>query len=131
MFRAKYSNPSRLFLMPHPLFVALTFFLYSCQRSQIPFDRAKWDDCLDGFCDYRESMIEDVMHHQLQKGMHIRQVREILGQPNQIDSARSEIKYDVFVDYGWNIDPIETKTLVISLKDSAIKDVVLHHWEAK
>ena len=42
---------------------------------------------------------------------------------------QNEIIYNIMVDYGWNIDPMEGKELYIEFdKDSTVTDFQLKHW---
>lgn len=94
------------------------------------FDKTKWLEKGDSFSyPYREEMIDDLMKNYLRVGMPYNQIIENLGYPNFDDSSKSTIAYIVMTDYGWDIDPVETKTLVITLNtDSIVKKFELKHW---
>ena len=95
------------------------------------FDKSKWNERLDGFYEYRENMVEDLMQNHLKKGMDYKGVVELLGEP--IDSKNNktnEISYEIMVDYGWNIDPMEGEVLYLEFeKDSTLIKSRLEHWE--
>jgi hypothetical protein len=58
-------------------------------------------------------------------------VINLLGKPENFANLDSNtIGYEVFVDYGWNIDPVERKTLIIAFSaDSTISVYKLKHWK--
>jgi hypothetical protein len=111
------------------ILVTILIGLYSCKQPEIAFNKELWSKSIDGFYEHREKMITDLMENRLSNGMPYQSVIDLLGKPanfGNIDS--SEIGYEVFVDYGWNIDPVETKTLIIAFSsDSVIIDIKLKH----
>ena len=112
------------------LFIVLVLFLFACQSTETKFDRKKWNECPDGFCDYRETMVRDLMINHLHEGMPVNQLEQLLGKPDfKLNHAKNKIAYNIFVDYGTDIDPVETKTLEFDIKDSIIVDFRLEHWK--
>ena len=109
----------------------LLFVLVSCQTQNEKFDRATWNKRTDMFYDNRNKMIDDLMENHLHKGMTFKNVIEMLGNhENYSDLDSNTIGYEIYVDYGSDIDPIETKTLLITFsKDSTITDFRLNHWK--
>lgn len=95
------------------------------------FDKSKWNERFDGFYEYRENMVQDLMENHLEKGMELKKVVELLGEPgNYHNKEENEIIYEIMVDYGWNIDPMEGKELHIEFdKDSMITNYKLDHWK--
>ena len=95
------------------------------------FYKSKWNEKFDGFYEYRENMVKDLMQNHLKKGMEYKKVIGLLGEPeNYHNKEPNEIIYEVMVDYGWNIDPMEGKELHIEFnRDSIITDIKLNHWE--
>ena len=105
--------------------------LVSCRQTGITFDKELWSVSIDGFYEHREKMITDILENRLSKGMTYQSVIDLLGKPaNFANLDSNEIGYEVFVDYGWDIDPVETKTLLINFSsDSTISDFKLDHWK--
>lgn len=103
----------------------------SCGVKEIEFDKSKWNKKFDGFYEYRENMVEDLLQNHLKKGMDYQKVIELLGEPvNSQNNKTNEISYEIMVDYGWNIDPMEGKVLYIEFdKDSIVVGLKLEHWE--
>ncbi len=95
------------------------------------FEKSNWNKSFDGFYEYRENMVQDVMENHLKKGMKLKKVIELLGKPSNYQNKNDyEIIYEITVNYGWNIDPIEVKELYIEFdKDSTITNFKLKHWK--
>lgn len=113
------------------LLVSLLVGLVSCRQTEITFDKELWGMSIDGFYKHREKMITDLLENRLSKGMTYQSVIDLLGKPANFANLDSNtIGYEVFVDYGWDIDPVETKTLLINFSsDSTILDIKLDHWK--
>ena len=79
--------------------------------------------------DNRESMVQDLMDNHLHKGMTYKELKELIGQPeNYANMDANTIAYEIMVDYGWDIDPVESKTLYIELSpDSTVIAYRLKH----
>ena len=105
--------------------------LTSCGVKEMEFDKSKWSKRFDGFYEYRENIVQDLMKSHLEKGMELKKVIELLGEPDNSQNRRdNEVIYEIMVDYGWNIDPMEEKELYIEFdKDSIIIDYRVEHWE--
>lgn len=105
--------------------------ILSCGNKEIEFDKLKWNQKTDGFYLYREKMVKNLMSNHLHKGMSYNKVQNLLGLPeNYSDLEENTIAYRIMEDYGWNIDPVETKTLRIEFtKDSIVIDYKLVHWK--
>jgi len=43
--------------------------LVACGPKQMKFEQSKWNKSFDGFYDYRENMVNDLIENHLQKGM--------------------------------------------------------------
>lgn len=64
----------------------------------------------------RKSMLDDVIKNHAIKGRSYRQIVELLGEE---ESEANKLYYNIITDYGWDIDPIYLKSLVITFdKDS-------------
>ncbi len=105
--------------------------LSSCGVKEMEFEKSKWNERFDGFYEYRENMVQNLMESHLKKGMDLKNVIELLGEPGNYQNEKpNEITYEIMVDYGWNIDPMEGKELYIEFdKDSTVTDFRLEHWK--
>ena len=114
-----------------PITYLIVFTLLSCNPKEIEFNKSKWVEKVDGFYLHREEMIRDLTENHLYKGMTYREVKNLLGKPDEYsDLGHNIIAYGIMEDYGWNIDPIETKTLRIELtKDSLVNSFEIIHWK--
>lgn len=121
------SNKRRLKLILIMIIVLIT----SCSKPQIEFNKEKWNERDDMFYANREKMVKDLMKNHLKKGMTSKEVLNLLGSPeNYQDDLPNTLSYEIAVDYGWNIDPQEGKTLYIEFtNDSVIKDINLKEWK--
>lgn len=113
--------------------VAIVFFgiLLSCGPGEKKFDKSTWNQRADIFYANRESMVRDLMDNHLHIGMSYTELTELIGKPENYANMKPDVvAYEIMVDYGWDIDPVEGKTLVISLsKDSTITGYKLEHWK--
>lgn len=109
----------------------IILFLASCGSQSISFDRELWHKREDMFYPYREAMVDDLMKNHLTKGISWNQLVELIGQPeNYANMDSGNVGYEVMVDYGWNIDPVEGKTLFFELdQDSTVTKYWLDHWK--
>ncbi len=105
--------------------------LVSCKQTEMAFDKELWSMSIDGFYEHRDKMTSDLLENRLNIGMTYQSVIDLLGKPANFANLDSNtIGYEVFVDYGWDIDPVETKTLIINFSsDSVISDMKLKHWK--
>lgn len=93
------------------------------------FDRNKWNDKNDWDYPYRDAMADDLMKHHKLKGLSFKQLKDLLGAPENFTDADS-IYYQLIMDYGWDIDPVHTKYLVFKLnKDSVVTGFRINEWE--
>jgi len=104
--------------------------LVSCGKHQMEFDKSKWNKSFDGVYEYRERMVNDLMENHIVEGMSYAQLVDLMGQPENYGNVKpNTIGYEIMVDYGWNIDPVEGKTLFLELsQDSMVVDYKLDHW---
>lgn len=112
----------------------ITFLLLTilcCGHKDTVFDKAKWSQKIDGFYQYRDEIVEDLISNHLRKGMSYKELQNLLGEPeNYTDLEENTIAYGIMEDYGWNIDPVETKTLRIELtEDSLVSGYKIIHWK--
>lgn len=111
--------------------IAVGILLVSCKARELEFDRSKWNTVEDGFYTYREQIVNDLIHNHLKKGMSYRELIELVGNPekNQMEEKHT-VGYEIMEDYAWDIDPVETKTLIIRFtNDSLISDYEIEHWK--
>ena len=93
------------------IFIILFLFLISsCGIKEIEFEKSKWNESSDGFYEYRENMVSDLIKNYLQKGMTYKQLTDLIDEPtNFANLKKNTIGYIIMEDYGWNIDPVKTK----------------------
>ena len=105
--------------------------IFSCESKEVKFNKTSWNERIDGFYLNREEMVNDLVSNHLHKGMSYTELVETLGRPeNYSDMETNTVAYGIMEDYGWNIDPVETKTLRIKLsKDSLVESYKIVHWK--
>lgn len=101
------------------------------QPQRISFNSEKWKTKDDVVYPYRNQMIDDLATHLQLKNKTVKEVKELLGEPDFVGDK--EIGYDVVVEYGRDIDPVHVKRLVLKLSDvlsdsAIIKDVSVEEW---
>jgi hypothetical protein len=110
----------------------LLMFLSSCEQER-KFDKKTWCSYSDlDLHEERNKMIDDLLENYDLKGMTTKDVQEFFGYIENIDTLNKpfNIQYNVFTDYGWDIDPVHTKTLMIYLNDDfKVKSVKLSEWK--
>ena len=107
------------------------FVLSSCIERQVEFERSKWNSSVDGFYEFREVMVNDLIERHLKKGMTYQEITNLLGKPENFANLKtSTLGYTLMEDYGWDIDPVETKHLYIELStDSLVQEFKVEHWK--
>jgi len=77
-------------------------------------------------------MVQDLIgKHQL-IGLTTRQVRDLLGDADHTELGEKPncVTYQVLLDFGWDIDPVHTKDLVLEFnEDSIVTKVDLLEWK--
>jgi hypothetical protein len=111
--------------------ISFLFLILSCGIKEIEFEKSKWNESFDGFYECRENMVSDLIENHLQKGMTYKHLIDLIGKPeNFANLKKNTIGYIIMEDYGWDIDPVETKTLIIEItKDSLVKNIKIEHWK--
>ena len=56
------------------------------------FEKSKWNERFDGFYKYRENMVQDLMGNYLEKGMELKRVIELLGEPENYQNKKENEK---------------------------------------
>ncbi|MFC7772977.1 hypothetical protein [Flavobacterium sp. GCM10027622] len=104
---------------------------FSCDSRDKKFNKAGWEERIDGFYTNREQMVDDIIKNYLHKGMSYDKIINLLGEPeNYEDTEPNTMQYEIMKDFGWDIDPVEIKTLVLRIsKDSTYLDYKIEHWE--
>ncbi len=118
--------------MKHVL-IFLFFFLIlfpSCNSREMKFDKTKWEIREDvGLpSSYRKKMLKDLTTNYKLVGIKYSQLVDFLGEPNLKDSI--SLGYDIIIDFGNDIDPVNIKTLEFSFsKDSVISSFKIVEWK--
>jgi hypothetical protein len=104
--------------------------LLSCHIKQ-KFDKEKWAKIGDLMTfPNRKYMIDDLTSNYLLKGKNYNEILKLLGQPQGKGDNALQIFYDIDIDYGSDIDPIYTKTLLFQLdKDSVVESFKIKEWK--
>ena len=111
------------------LFLFLIIFVTSC-TNQVPFNRKGWNTTDDIDYNHREPMIKDLQTNHLKSGMHYSDVVKLLGTNGEYhDSVDVQLRYDIYVDYGRDIDPVEKTFIVNFLADSTYVSSEITHWK--
>lgn len=114
------------------IWTVIVFFLFvACGQKEMEFDSTKWNEDPYSFYPYRKDMVNDLMNNHLKVGMTYKQLIDLIGQPeNYTNLDSNSVAYCVLEEHGWDIDPVETKTLIIELtKDSLVRNYKLEHWK--
>ncbi|WP_295650949.1 hypothetical protein [uncultured Mucilaginibacter sp.] len=105
--------------------------LVSCGQypPKIKFDRKLWDEKLDWDYPNREFMIDDLVKNHRLKGLTYKQLVDSLGEPANFGDTTNIVSYEIITDFGSDIDPVHTKTLVIQMnKDSVTTGFKIEEW---
>jgi hypothetical protein len=110
----------------------LAFVLSICScSSDTKFDRAKWlvsDDVMS--FPHRKFMIKDLTQNVPLKGMKYPDVLELLGPPQYPWDHVMKIQYVVEDDFGSDIDPVYSQTLILRFTmDSLVRSVEVEEWK--
>jgi hypothetical protein len=105
--------------------------LCSCGTEQLNFEKSKWNESVDGFYKYRKSMSKGLVDNHLEKGITYQQLTDLIRESENLDNLKENtIGYTLMEDYGWHIDPVETKTLMVELTpNSLVQDFKVEHWK--
>jgi len=89
-----------------------------------------WDDRDQGFgYPKRKFMLNDLIENHQIKGLTYKQMVDSIGEPN-IDPGSYKAYYNIILNYGWDIDPVYTKDLVIQLdRDSVVTGFKVKEWK--
>ena len=104
--------------------------LFSC-RIEKKFDKEKWVEVADLMTfPNRKYMINDLVKNFQLKGKTYNEIIELLGQSQSDMNSEHQIFYDVDINYGFDIDPVYTKILLLQFdKDSIVKNFEVREWK--
>lgn len=104
--------------------------LFNWYSYSLKFNKATWDEGDIGFgYPNRKYMLNDLIEHHQIKGLTYKQLVESIGEPC-IDSGSYEAYYNIELDYGWDIDPVYSKDMVIQLnRDSVVTGFDFKVWK--
>lgn len=107
--------------------------LFSCDFNRTKFDRKIWITADGLHQGHRKNMVKDLMKHHLKTGMSYKEIIDLLGLPDESNIHKDYVvSYEVYEDFGWDIDPISYTYLNISLtKDSTLADYELKEIKVK
>lgn len=116
---------------PYLSFFAIILIFISCKQEQIKFNQSKWNTRNDVDYNHRELMIEDLSKNYLKPGIKLTETEKLLGRNELSDEKDSlQLQYEIYTDYGIDIDPVETKTLIVNFNsDSTLVNIRVDHWE--
>jgi len=110
--------------MKNAIFVILSFIFTTCNPDN-KFNKIQWLEHSD-IEQYpnRNRMVNDLMSNHKLKGLSYKQITDLIGEPEKnITGENNEIYYQILTEYGSDIDPVHTKTLILILdNDSTITD---------
>jgi hypothetical protein len=93
------------------------------------FNKAAWAVREEGLYYNRKYMLSDLIENHQIKGLTYKQLVDSIGEP-RIDSGSYEAYYNIELDYGWDIDPVYSKDLVIQLnRDSVVTGFDFKEWK--
>lgn len=111
-------------------FLIIILIFASCKQEQTKFNQSQWNTPDDIDYNHRELMIEDLSKNYLTHGMKLVDTEKLLGK-NQLNDEKDslQLQYEIYTYYGSDIDPIETKTLIINFSaDSTLTNIWINHW---
>lgn len=113
------------------IILLLFIFLASCNNNE-KFDKAKWQEQGDlKIYTHRKAMLNDLTKNYKLTGLSYRQLINLVGEPeNYRGNENGIVYYEIETDYGYDIDPVYTKTLQIKLtKDSTVDSFIIKEWK--
>jgi len=120
-------------LNPKFVFLPILMILFVASSCQMKYNKKKWNEGsweMEQF-EFRDKMLDDLLEtHQL-KGKSLEELDKLFGD-FRIDTFENDAKicFDIVTDYGWDIDPVYTKDLILSLgKDSLVCKVEVIEWK--
>ncbi len=108
----------------------LILLLFACNN--INFEKTGWVYQEDvGMYPNREKMLKDLTENNKLKGLTYRELIAKIGpDENYKQGYDTCIFYSIVTDFGWDIDPVYTKSLVFKFnKDSVVVDYKIEEWK--
>lgn len=113
------------------ILLVLTICLAGCSRS-VSFEKSGWQKKVDWDYPNRDAMVQDLLDTHKLMGLTMRAITELLGEADNIDPTgrRNSLSYQIEIDFGWDIDPVYTKYLLLEFnEDSIVTKVELLEWK--
>jgi len=114
------------------LIIILGIILLSFACNNIKFEKKGWIYRGDvGMYPNREKMLNDLTENNKLKGLTYRELISKIGPDENYKSGYDTcIFYSIVTDYGWDIDPVYSKSLVFKLNnDSIVVDYKIEEWK--
>jgi hypothetical protein len=112
------------------LTILISLLFFSCSFNQEQFNKQKWnlkDDI--GYYSYREPMLDDLLENHKIKGLSVTELEKLLGEIKIDVSNKNEVYFNIVTDFGFDIDPVYTKDLILELdKNSIVKEYKIVEW---
>lgn len=107
----------------------ILFLILLCFSCQQKFNKRLWEYRDDmGMFPNRELMLDDVLKHVKIKGRSYKQIVTSLGETTGITDGK--LYYNIALDYGWDIDPLYSKDLIIYFnRDSVATGYKVQEWK--
>lgn len=104
--------------------------LISCEQKQVKFEQNKWKTRNDIDYNHREFMIQDLKANYLKPGIKYKEVEKLLGgNYNERSEDSIQLQYEIYTDFGTDLDPVETKTFIVNFtSDSVLVNKRIDHW---
>lgn len=117
--------------LPYIYLYTIILSFTSCKPEQTKFNQTQWKTRNDIDYNHRELMIDDLAKNYLKPGIKFHEIENLLGKNDFVNEQDSlQLQYEIYVDYGSDIDPIETKTLIVNFdSDSTLTKIRIDHWE--
>jgi opacity protein-like surface antigen len=115
----------KCFLILFTLILSIT----SCLK-KTEFNKEKWNKRNSmGYHFYRDEMLDNLLKTQELKGKNLNELKNIFGivEVDTFDNL-SYINFNIVTDFGFDIDPVYTKDLILELNDSIVQKVRVEIW---
>jgi len=115
----------------HSIIFLISIVLISCEQKQVKFEENKWKTRNDIDHNHRELMIQDLKQNYLKPSIKYNDVKKLLGENyNERSEDSIQLQYEIYTDFGIDIDPVETKTFIINFtSDSIFVNTRIDHWK--
>ncbi len=112
------------------LIFLISILLISCKQKKVKFEQNKWKTRNDIDYNHRELMIQDLKQNYLKPEMKYNDVEKLLGgNYNERSEDSIQLQYEIYTNFGTDIDPVETKTFIVNFtSDSVLVNTRIDHW---